>query len=160
MQIANDSAVFMHYTLKNDAGEVIDSSAGQEPLAYIHGHGDIVPGLEKALTGRSAGDKFEVSIQAADGYGEHRPDRVQVVPRSAFEPGATIEPGMRFQAEGPAGAMVVTVVQADADEVTIDGNHPLAGETLNFAIEVVTVRPCTEEELAHGHIHGAGGHLH
>jgi FKBP-type peptidyl-prolyl cis-trans isomerase SlyD len=160
MQIANDSAVFMHYTLKNSAGDVIDSSVGQEPLAYIHGRGDIVVGLEKALTGRSAGDKFEVSIPPSEGYGVHRADRVQAVPREAFDPGAEIKPGMRFQAQSEGGAMVVTVIDVSDTEVTIDGNHPLAGEMLNFAIDIVNVRAATEEELSHGHIHGAGGHHH
>ena len=160
MQIANDTAVFMHYTLTNSAGDVIDSSAGSEPLAYIHGRGDIVVGLEKALTGHSAGDKFSVSVSPSEGYGVHRPDRVQAVPRSAFAPDAEIKPGMRFQAQGPDGGTVVTVIDVSDTEVTIDGNHPLAGEMLNFAIEIVNVRACTKDELTHGHIHGPGGHHH
>jgi FKBP-type peptidyl-prolyl cis-trans isomerase SlyD len=160
MQIANDTAVFIHYTLKNDVGEVLDSSQGDEPLAYIHGHGNIVPGLERALSGRNTGDAFEVDVSPEDGYGTRTQDRVQVVPRSAFDPSAEIKPGMRFQAQGSSGSMVVTVTDVTSDDVTVDANHPLAGENLHFAIEVVTVRACTEQELSHGHIHGTGGHDH
>lgn len=160
MQIANDMAVFIHYTLKNDAGEVLDSSQGDEPLAYIHGRGNIVAGLERALAGRSVGDAFEVKVAPEDGYGTRKQDRVQVVPRSAFDPSAQIEPGMRFQAQGPSGSMVVTVTDVTAENVTVDANHPLAGENLNFAIEVVSVRACTQQELSHGHIHGEHGHDH
>jgi len=160
MQIANDTAVFIHYTLTNDAGEVIDSSQGDDPLAYIHGHGNIVPGLERALVDKNPGDKFDLKVAADDGYGERRSDRVQDVPRTAFDPGAEIKPGMRFQAQGPSGSMIVTVTNVASDKVTVDANHPLAGENLNFAIEVVSVRPCTQQELSHGHIHGAAGHDH
>jgi FKBP-type peptidyl-prolyl cis-trans isomerase SlyD len=160
MQIANETAVFIHYTLKNSAGDIVDSSEGSEPLAYIHGRGDIVPGLERALSGRNPGEKFEVAVSPADGYGVHRADRVQSVPRSAFDPKAEIKPGMRFQAQNEGGLMVVTVIDVSDTEVTVDGNHPLAGEMLNFAIEVVNVRAATQEELEHGHIHGEGGHHH
>jgi FKBP-type peptidyl-prolyl cis-trans isomerase SlyD len=160
MQIANDTAVFIHYTLKNDAGEVLDSSQGDEPLAYIHGHGNIVPGLERALSGKNPGDRFDIKVSPTDGYGERSDARVQDVPRSAFDSDTEIKPGMRFQAQGPSGSMIVTVTNVSPERVTVDANHPLAGENLNFAIEVVSVRECTQQELSHGHIHGADGHDH
>lgn len=160
MQIAENSAVAFHYTLTSDAGEVIDSSEGREPLAYLHGSGSIVPGLENAMTGRSAGDRFTVKVSPEEGYGEHHESMVQQVPRGAFQGVEQLEVGMQFQARGPQGVMSVTISAIDGDEVTVDGNHPLAGQNLNFAIEVVSVRAATEEELAHGHIHGPGGHHH
>jgi FKBP-type peptidyl-prolyl cis-trans isomerase SlyD len=160
MQIADQTVASIHYTLTNPAGDVIDASPAGEPLTYLHGAGHIVPGLEEALEGRSAGDRFEVSVAPEEGYGLHHPQLIQIVPRDAFLGVDTIEPGMQFEAQGEQGPMLVTVTKVDAQSVTVDGNHPLAGETLNFAIEVADVRAATEEELAHGHVHGAGGHHH
>ena len=160
MQIADNSAVAFHYTLTSDSGEVIDSSDGREPLAYLHGSGTIVPGLENAMTGRSPGERFSVTVSPEEGYGLHHPEMVQKVPRSAFQGVEEVEVGMQFQARGPQGAMSVTIAAVDGDEVTVDANHPLAGQNLNFAIEIVSVRAATEEELAHGHVHGPGGHHH
>jgi FKBP-type peptidyl-prolyl cis-trans isomerase SlyD len=160
MQIAKDTAVWLHYTLRNDAGEVLDESEKDEPLNYIHGQGDIVPGLEKALTGKGAGDKLKVSVEPDEGYGERSDERVQTVDRNAFENETEIVPGMQFQAQGPDGLSIVTVVQVVGDHVTIDANHPLAGQRLHFEIEVVNVREASEEELEHGHVHGEGGHHH
>lgn len=159
MQIADDMAVQIHYKVANADGEVVDTSEGDEPLAYIHGQGDIVPGLEQALLGKSAGDRVQVTVSPEEGYGVREEAKVQTVPRDAFE-AEDIEPGMRFQAESEEGDVIVTVTKVSDDEVTIDANHPLAGQTLKFEVEVVSVRPCTEEELAHGHIHGPGGHHH
>lgn len=160
MQIADNTVAAFHYTLTNDAGEVLDSSRGREPLVYLHGAGNIVPGLEKAMAGRGAGDSFEVDVAPEEGYGIRHDELVQVVPRAAFQGVNTIEVGMQFQASGPQGSMSVTVTDVKDDEVTVDGNHPLAGETLHFAIEVADVRAATAEELSHGHAHGAGGHAH
>lgn len=160
MQIAENTAVSFHYTLTNDAGEVIDSSSGREPLAYLHGSGSIVPGLENAMEGHAAGDRFEVKVSPEEGYGQRHEGMVQSVPRSAFQGVDTIEVGMQFQARGPQGVMSVTVAKVSDDEVTVDGNHPLAGQNLNFAIEVVSVREASAEELSHGHVHGPGGHEH
>jgi len=160
MQIADDMAVLIHYKVANADGEVLDTSEGDEPLAYIHGQGDIVPGLEQALLGKSVGDKVQVTVSPELGYGVREEGKVQTVPRDAFESDAQIEPGMRFQAESEDGDVIVTVTNVSNDEVTIDANHPLAGQTLSFDVEVVSVRPCTDEELAHGHIHGPGGHHH
>ena len=160
MQIADDMAVLINYKVSNTDGEVLDTSEGDEPLAYIHGQGDIVPGLEQALAGKSAGDRVQVTVSPELGYGVREEAKVQTVPRDAFESDANIEPGMRFQAESGDGDVIVTVTNVTADEVTIDANHPLAGQTLKFEVEVVSVRACTDEELEHGHIHGPGGHHH
>ena len=160
MQIANETAVWLKYTLKNDAGEILDASEDDEPLIYIHGQGDIVPGLEKALAGKAAGEKLSVKVSPEEGYGVRSEKKVQTVPRSAFEDDAEIEPGTQFQAEGPDGVSIVTVVEVDDDEVTIDANHPLAGENLHFEVEVMKVRAATAEELEHGHVHEGGHHHH
>lgn len=160
MQIADNTVAAFHYTLTNDAGEVLDSSRGRDPLVYLHGAGNIVPGLEKAMAGHGAGDCFEVEVAPEEGYGVRHDALMQVVPRAAFQGVDNIEVGMQFQASGPQGSMSVTVTDVKDDEVTVDGNHPLAGETLHFAIEVAEVRAATAEELSHGHAHGAGGHNH
>jgi len=160
MQIAANAAVAFHYTLTDDAGQVVDSSAGREPLSYLHGQGQIVPGLEKQMEGRVAGDKFDAHVAPAEGYGEFQAELVQQVPREAFQGVADIQPGVQFQGHGPQGVFNVTVTKVENDVVHIDGNHPLAGKALHFAIEVTEVREASAEELAHGHVHGAGGHHH
>ena len=160
MSIETNHVVSIHYTLKGDAGEVIDSSAGGEPLAYLHGHGNLVPGLERELTGKNAGDKLQVKISPADGYGEYDPQLVQRVPRRALKGVGNVRVGMRLHAQTDHGPKPVTVTQITGDMVTLDGNHPLAGKNLNFDVEIAAVRAATEEELSHGHVHGAGGHHH
>ena len=160
MQIARDSVAAFHYTLTDDQNQVIDSSEGRDPLTYLHGGGQIVPGLEKQLEGRSAGDTFSADVSPEEGYGVHHPELMQEVPRSAFQGVEDIQPGMQFQGRGPQGEINVTVTRVEDDKVFIDGNHPLAGKTLHFAIEVTDVRAASAEELAHGHVHGAGGHHH
>jgi FKBP-type peptidyl-prolyl cis-trans isomerase SlyD len=160
MQIADNTVASFHYTLTNDAGEVIDSSRGREPLTYLQGAGNIVPGLEDAMNGRSSGDSFNVDVAPELGYGVRHEQLVQEVPRAAFQGVDEIEPGMSFQANTPQGAHSVTVTRVTADTITVDGNHPLAGQTLHFAIEVTEVRAATAEEIAHGHVHGPGGHHH
>lgn len=153
MQIADNTVASFHYTLTNDAGEVLDSSQGREPLAYLHGAGNIVPGLEKAMTGRAAGDSFTVDVAPEEGYGVHHDGLVQEVPLEAFAGVPQVEPGMRFQAQTPQGMHSVVVTAVNDGMVTVDGNHPLAGQTLHFAIEVTGVRAASAEELAHGHVH-------
>jgi FKBP-type peptidyl-prolyl cis-trans isomerase SlyD len=160
MTIAQDQVVSIHYTLTDDAGEVIDSSAQGEPLSYLHGHGNLIPGLERELTGRKAGDRLQVKIAPADGYGEYDRELVQSVPRRALKGIPEVKVGMRLQAQSPEGTRAVTVTHLAGDMVTLDGNHPLAGKNLNFAVEVTAVRAATAEELEHGHVHGAGGHHH
>jgi FKBP-type peptidyl-prolyl cis-trans isomerase SlyD len=160
VEIAADRVVAIHYTLKDDAGTVIDSSAGGEPLAYIQGHGNIVVGLEKALEGKREGDKVVVAVTPEEGYGKHDAQLIQRVPKRAMQGAGDIKKGMQFQARSDDGVRVFTVTAVVGDMVTLDGNHPLADKTLNFDVNVVTVREASAEELEHGHVHGAGGHHH
>lgn len=160
MAIKQDSVVSIHYTLKDDEGTVIDSSASGEPLPYLHGHGNIVPGLERELEGKDVGDKLNVKVSPADGYGEHNKDLIQRVPRRALKGIPNVRVGMRLHAQTEEGPQTVTVTNITGDMVTIDGNHPLAGKNLNFDIEVTGVRDATQEELEHGHVHGPEGHHH
>ncbi|MDA1343140.1 MAG: peptidylprolyl isomerase [Proteobacteria bacterium] len=156
MQIANNTAVTIHYTLTNDAGEVLDSTAGGEPMAYLHGRGNIISGLEKTLQNKNVGDKFDVRIEPEDAYGEFSEDMIQVVSREMFDGIDDLEVGMQFHAAVNSGSGIVTVMKIDGDDITIDGNHSMAGLALSFAIEVVGVRLATKDENSHGHIHGAG----
>ena len=158
MEISADKVVLIHYTLKDDAGEVIDSSSPGEPLAYLHGHGNLVPGLERELEGKNTGEKLTIKVTPADGYGEHSKQLIQKVPRRSLKGIAKITVGMRLNAQTEQGPRAVPVTAVTGDMVTIDGNHPLAGKNLNFDIDLVDVRDATEEELAHGHVHGPGGH--
>ena len=160
MQIAQNSVVAFHYTLTNDAGEVLDSSEGREPLTYLHGAGTIIPGLEKKLEGRESGDKLQVAVSPEEGYGESQPSLVQEVPRESFQGVESVEPGMQFQAQTQGGPLMVTVTKVEGDTVVVDGNHPLAGQKLNFDVEIAEVREATAEEAEHGHVHGEGGHQH
>ncbi len=161
MQVANNMVVMIDYTLTDADGKVIDSSEGKQPLPYLHGAGNIIPGLERELAGKSEGDSLKVVVDPKDGYGVRDERMVQVVPMSAFQGAGQITPGMQFRAQGPQGQMqVVTVTKVEGDNVTVDGNHPLAGVTLNFAVTIKTVRPATPEEIEHGHVHGPGGHHH
>ena len=160
MSIAQDQVVSINYTLKDDAGAVIDRSAAGEPLTYLHGHGNLIPGLERELAGKNTGDRLQVKIAPADGYGEYDRALVQKVPRRALKGLADVRVGMRLQAQTADGARPVTVTQLTGDMVTLDGNHPLAGKNLNFDVEVTHVRAATAEELAHGHVHGPDDHHH
>ncbi|HZF15859.1 MAG TPA: peptidylprolyl isomerase [Steroidobacteraceae bacterium] len=158
MKILKDKVVSLHYTLRNDGGDTIDSSGSGEPLAYIQGGGSILPALETALEGREVGEKFDIRLAAKDGYGEHRAELVQVIPRKALATIGKIKVGTQFHAQAPGGARVMTITAVEKENVTVDGNHPLAGVDLNFSIEIVGVRDASAEELAHGHVHGEGGH--
>ena len=161
MQIAHNSVVSIHYTLTNDGGDVIDSSAGSEPLVYLQGAGNIIPGLENPLAGKTAGETLTVRVAPTDGYGEVVMELIQQVPKEMFQGSDTIEPGMTFQAQDQSGYMQrVTVTAVNDNTVTIDANHPLAGQHLNFDVTIVDVRAATQEELDHGHVHGPGGHHH
>ncbi len=159
MQIAQDAVVSIHYTLTDDTGKKLDSSDGT-PLAYLHGNGNLISGLERELEGKSAGAKLSVKIAAADAYGEYDKSLVQRVPRRTLKGIANIQVGVQLHTQSAHGVRAVTVTQVAGDMVTIDGNHPLAGQNLNFDVEVAEVRAATEEELAHGHVHGPGGHDH
>jgi FKBP-type peptidyl-prolyl cis-trans isomerase SlyD len=154
MKIDSNCVVAMHYTLTNEQGEPLDSSVGQDPLEYIHGTASIVPGLEKELSGKEAGDKFLVVIQPEEAYGEVQSELMMVVPRTQFPDDQDIEVGMTFQAQNSEGEQqMLSIRSVEGDEITVDGNHPLAGEVLQFDVSVENVRAATEEEVAHGHPH-------
>jgi FKBP-type peptidyl-prolyl cis-trans isomerase SlyD len=157
MQIAQDAVASIHYTLTDDSGNKLDASDGT-PLAYLHGNGNLIPGLERELEGKSAGDKLKVKIAAADAYGEYDKSLVQRVPRRALKGVGDLRVGMQLHTQSAHGVRAVTVTQIVGDMVTVDANHPLAGQTLNFEVEIAEVRAATQEELAHGHVHGPGGH--
>ncbi|RMD51490.1 MAG: peptidylprolyl isomerase [Ignavibacteria bacterium] len=160
MQVANDKVVSIHYTLTNKDGNVLDTSDGREPLAYIQGKQNIIPGLENALAGKDVGDKINVTIPPEEAYGQRQLELIQEIPRAAFGDIEQLEPGMQFQMQSPNGPVIITVTNVEGDKVVVDGNHPLAGESLTFDVEVMDVRDATEEELAHGHVHGPEGHQH
>lgn len=161
MKIAENCIVSIHYRLTDDEGEELDSSSDGDPLVYLHGADNIIPGLEDALEGRGAGDQLEVVVQPEDAYGPVDPELVQAVPRSSFKGVDKLEPGMQFQMKDPEGQVqVVTVQEVKGQEVTIDANHPLAGQVLHFAITVEAVRAATAEEIDHGHVHDGHGHGH
>jgi FKBP-type peptidyl-prolyl cis-trans isomerase SlyD len=152
--VGDNVVVSMHYRLTDEAGTELDSSRGGEPLNYLHGAGNIIPGLEKALTGKIEGDSLQVNVAPADAYGEVMPELLQVVDRSVFQGVDTVEVGMAFEARGPEGnSQRVVVRDVQGDQVTLDANHPLAGVALQFDVEIVGVRPATDEEIAHGHVH-------
>jgi FKBP-type peptidyl-prolyl cis-trans isomerase SlyD len=154
MKVANDCVVSIHYTLTDDEGNVIDSSIGSEPLNYLHGAGNIIPGLERELEGCEVGTKKQVVVQPADGYGEIEVDLIQTLPREAFSGVEEIEVGMEFHARGPQGQVQVVVVKdVDEEGITIDANHSLAGKVLNFDVTVEAIREATPEEIDHGHVH-------
>lgn len=151
MKITDNSYVEIHYALFNAENEVVDGSRGAEPLPYIHGQGNIIPGLEAALAGREAGDKFTVTVAPEQGYGERDEDKVTIIDAESFAGFDSIEVGMLCQIEGEGGEpQLVTIAAIDEDEVTIDANHPFAGETLNFEVEVMHVRAATDAELSDG----------
>ncbi|MBM4247682.1 MAG: peptidylprolyl isomerase [Deltaproteobacteria bacterium] len=160
MKVAKRTVVTIDYTLTSDEGEVIDSSSGGEPLAYLHGVGNIVPGLESALDGRDQGESVNVKVAPGEGYGERDPKLVHRATRAQFQGIDELEVGMRFQARSGNEMTVVTVVAVEGDDITLDANHPLAGVTLNFDVRIVGVRPATPVELEHGHPHGADGNHH
>ena len=152
--IGDNLVVSMHYKLTDDDGNLLDSSEGGEPLTYLHGAGNIIYGLEKSLVGKVKGDTLQAKVQPTEGYGEFLQDRIQVVKKEAFQGVESIKVGMAFQAETPEGAMQhIVVKKVEKEDVTIDANHPLAGVTLNFDVEIVGVREATQEELDHGHVH-------
>ena len=160
MQIEDHKVVTLHYTLTDNEGAVIDKSEDGS-FAYLHGARNIIPGLENALTGKTAGDELSVVVSPEEGYGLRNESMIQEVARSMFEDDSQIAVGMQFHAQGPNGEMlVVTVKEINDDSVVVDGNHPLAGVELNFDVKVVEVRDASQEEIDHGHVHGAGGHHH
>jgi FKBP-type peptidyl-prolyl cis-trans isomerase SlyD len=154
--------VSFHYTLKNSQGEVLDSSSGSEPLSYLEGSGQIIPGLEQQLTLLSVGDKRTVSVAAAQAYGEHDAELIMEMPRNRLPKSDKLEIGDQFSGRNKDGepANVFTVIKLSEETVTLDGNHPLAGQDLTFEVEVTEMRAATQDELEHGHAHGPDGHHH
>ncbi|MBC7531564.1 MAG: peptidylprolyl isomerase [Oligoflexus sp.] len=160
MTVSQNLVVTMNYSVKDEDGKIIDSSEGHEPLSFIQGTGSIIPGLEREILGKRKGDKFTIRVLPEDGYGPVDPSLVEIVPRAQFAGVKNLAVGMQLQAQTDDDTMVVTVVSLSEDEVTVDENHPLAGKTLDFELELLDVRDATAEELQHGHVHGIGGHHH
>lgn len=156
MIISKDAVVSIHYTLRDNDGNIIDSSSGKDPLHYLHGRGNLIIGMEEGLEGKGNGEKLNLKIAPEKGYGEKNEKMIQKVPRSAFGD-QKIETGMQFNTQN---GQVVTVTEVGMNEITVDGNHPLAGVALNFEVEIMNIRAATEDELDHGHVHGPGGHFH
>jgi FKBP-type peptidyl-prolyl cis-trans isomerase SlyD len=161
MTISQHKVVTIHYKVINiDNDELIDSSEDSDPMTYLHGARNIIPGLEQALEGKLVGDELEVTVEPGDAYGEYSDDRVQIVPKQAFQDMETIEPGMMVTAQSDDGQINLLVTEVDEATVTVDANHPLAGKSLKFSVKIEAVRDASEEELAHGHVHGPDGHHH
>lgn len=155
MDISDGRVASFNYTLTDEKGEVIDTSEGRGPLSYMHGGGQIVPGLEDEMGGKTAGDTFKVEVAPERAYGQHDDALIQTLPKSAFQGVEEVLPGMQFQANGPQGQSLVTVAKVDDESVTVDANHPLAGKTLNFDVAVTDVRDATEQERASGQVQEA-----
>lgn len=160
MKIEKNKVVSMHYTLKDDKGEIMDSSEGKSPLPFIQGNGQLIPGLESQLVGKEKGVKMQVTVAPADAYGEFRDDMVFKVGKEGFRGDEELKVGMQVEVELEQGKSIAVVSNVEGDDVTLDLNHPLAGQTLHFDVEIMDVRVATEEELSHGHVHGEGGHQH
>jgi len=165
MQIGKDSVVTIHYHLTGDSGEVLDSSRDGDPLAYLHGHGSIVPGLEHALEGKAVGELVETTVPPEEAYGEHDPELDLAVPVASFpdEVQGQLQAGLQFRGPHPSDERRETLYQimdVQDERVLVTGNHPLAGKQLHFEVEVVDVREATDDELAHGHVHGDQCHHH
>ena len=150
----------MQYTLTNDSNQVLDDSEGRDPLAYIHGYGYLIPGLEKDLDGKVAGDKLKSSVKPEEGYGLRDDTLVNKVAKANFKGDGEVTEGMQVKVDTNDGPKIAVVKSVSGEEVTLDLNHPLAGINLNFEIEIVDIRDATKEELDHGHVHGPGGHQH
>ncbi|MCD8481931.1 MAG: peptidylprolyl isomerase [Verrucomicrobia bacterium] len=157
MQVAVNTVVSMHYTLTSDEGQILDSSRERSPLEYLHGHGNLIPGLESRLLGATASENRKVRVPAVEAYGEREDAFMTEASIGQFPAEANVRPGMQFQADTPQGVRVFTVVQIDGEKVILDGNHPLAGMDLNFDVDILEVRAATEDEIEHGHVHAAGG---
>ena len=158
MTIEKNKVVTIEYTLTDEAGELIESSEGQEPLTYVHGVGNIIPGLESSLEGKSPGESVKVSVPPEEAYGQWDEEKVLDVPKEQFSGIDNVKAGMQFSVHSSVGEQIVTVTKVEGDTVTVDANHPLAGKTLTFDVKVVGIREATPEELDHGHVHGPGDH--
>jgi FKBP-type peptidyl-prolyl cis-trans isomerase SlyD len=153
MKVQKNTVVTIDYTLRDDNGNILDSSRGRTPLKYLHGNGALIPGLEKALEGKEPGESFSITISPEEGYGYKDEGLIQEVPKDLFDDSNGLEVGMQFQAQTEQGMYILTIVEIKDNTVVVDGNHPLAGQNLNFDISILDVRNATAEELAHGHAH-------
>lgn len=160
MNISKHSVVSLHYTLKNSDGTLLDTSENREPLVYLHGVGALIPGMEEAMEGKTIGDKFSTVIPPEKAYGSKRDDLLKQVPKSGFQGDEELVNGMQVELNTEHGRAIATVVNIEGEEVTLDLNHPLADMTLHFDVEITEVRAASEDEIAHGHVHGPGGHHH
>ncbi|MFT4602760.1 MAG: FKBP-type peptidyl-prolyl cis-trans isomerase SlyD [Arenicella sp.] len=160
MQIAKHAVVSLNYTLKNSEGELLDTSEGREPLVYLHGVGGLIPGLEQELEEKAKGDKVVAIIAPEDAYGTRRDDLLKIVSKDGFQGEEEMKPGMQVQLDTEHGPAVAVITKMEGDDVTLDLNHPLADMTLHFDVQIEDVREGTEDEISHGHVHGAGGHQH
>ena len=160
MQISTDKVVSFHYVLREEGGDDLEDSRDGDPVLYLHGHHGMLPALEKTLSGKSAGDSFDVTLTPEQAYGHRREDAVQRVARKHVITRGKLQPGMRVQLRTEHGAEGAVVLKVGLKTIDVDNNHPLAGKTLQFTIDIVEVRDASAEELAHGHGHGAGGHHH
>lgn len=160
MSIAANKVVTFNYNVKDDSGNSVDSSEGREPLVYLHGFHNIIPGLEAEMLDKNIGDTFTAVIAPEMAYGDTNPQLIHEVPKAMFQGVDNIEAGMGFTANTEGGPVDVMVVSVNDDMITVDANHPLAGRTLTFDVEIIAIRDASDEEIAHGHVHGAGGHQH
>jgi len=160
MNITKERVVTMNYTLKNEAGEILDTSEGREPLVYLHGVGALIPGLETELEGKQANDKVSVVVPSEHAYGNRREDLLKVVSKQGFQGDEELVTGMRVQLDTEHGPAIAVVTEVEGENVTLDLNHPLADMTLHFDVEIVAVREANPDEIAHGHVHGEGGVHH
>lgn len=162
LTVSNNLVVGLEYTLRLDDGEIIDSSTGDAPLEYLHGHGQLIPGLERELNGMSVGDSKTVTVAPADGYGEFDEDAFETIPLSAFPEDLDLVPGLELHMRDSASGNIVQafVAEVNEDSVLLDLNHPLAGEALTFDVKISSLRKATQEEIDHGHVHGEDGHHH
>mgnify|MGYP000492386673 CR=1 FL=1 len=160
MQIAQNTVVSLNYTLKNGEGELLDTSEGRSPLVYLHGVGQLIPGLENELSGKAAGEEMQVVIKPEDGYGSRRDDLLKVVSKDGFQGEEEMQVGMQVQLDTEHGPAIAVITSIEGNDVTLDLNHPLADMTLHFDVKVEDVRAATEDEISHGHVHGPGGHQH
>lgn len=160
MKVTINSVVSLDYTLKNNKGEILDSSNGRSPLVYLHGVGALIPGLENEINGMEKGQSKLVTVQPEDAYGQRSEDLLHIVPKSGFQGDEEMFVGMQVQLETEQGPAIASISKIEGDDVTLDLNHPLAGEVLTFEISIADVREATADEIAHGHVHGPGGHHH
>lgn len=157
MTVEKGKAVTFHYTLTNSGGEQLESSRENEPMSYLHGANNIIPGLENAMDGKTAGDKFQVTVEPSEAYGEKNEANIQRISAKHFKNAKKLQPGQLLSLQTKQGPVQVTVVKVGRFNVDVDANHPMAGQTLTFDVEITNVREATEEEITHGHVHGPGG---